>query len=155
MNLYLVRHGQPKSEEEDPERPLSEKGRRDIEKLAVFVSQKFNIHLQRILHSPKLRARQTAEILSNDLSPHLQLEEVSGLKPLDDPHIWADHLSKMGEDVMLVGHLPHLSELASLLLDSDNESDHIGFTAGEMVCLQRNESGTWSFQWSMKPDDVN
>ncbi|MBN2030946.1 phosphohistidine phosphatase SixA [bacterium] len=154
MNLYLVRHGKPKPEEEDPTRSLSEKGIRDIQKLYSFVSENHDIQVQKIIHSPKLRAKQTADILSNYLRPHPRLEEVSGLKPLDDPHIWKGHLSEMTEDIILVGHLPHLSELVSLLLNLDKYRDRIGFTAGEMVCLHRDQSSTWSFQWSMKPEDV-
>ena len=117
MNLYLIRHGEPKSEQEDPQRPLSEKGITDIQKLSAFVSEHYDIRVEKILHSPKLRAKQTAEIVSNHLHPHPELEEVSGLKPLDDPNIWKEHLSEMTEDIILAGHLPHLSELASLLLN--------------------------------------
>lgn len=154
MNLYLIRHGEPKSEQEDPQRPLSEKGIADIQKLSAFLSEHYDIQVQKIMHSPKLRAKQTAEILSDYLHPHPRLEEVSGLKPLDDPHIWKDRLSNMTEDIILAGHLPHLSELASLLLNLEKYSDRIGFAAGEMVCFQRDESGTWSFQWSIKPEDT-
>ncbi len=154
MNLYLVRHTQPKSEHEDPKKPLSEKGMQDIQKVAAYISKRFDIHVKTILHSPKLRAKQTAEILSNHLHPAPQLEEVTDLKPLDDPHIWTDRLSEMTEDIMLVGHLPHLSELASLLVAGDQYRNKIEFMAGEIVCLQREESGCWSLCWSIKPEDL-
>ncbi|MCJ7812080.1 phosphohistidine phosphatase SixA [bacterium] len=153
MNLYLVRHAQPKSENEDPRRPLSEKGRQDMQKISAFVVEHYDIHVKTILHSAKLRAQQTADILSDHLHFSPILEEVTDLKPLDDPHIWADRLSKMTEDVMFVGHLPHLGELASILL-AQNAHNKIGFMAGEIVCLQRDESGCWSLCWSVKPEDV-
>ncbi len=39
MFLYLVQHAEAKREEEDPLRPLSENGLRDIKKVAFHVSR--------------------------------------------------------------------------------------------------------------------
>jgi len=38
MNLYLVQHAEAKPESEDPDRPLTEKGWRDIRKIAPFIA---------------------------------------------------------------------------------------------------------------------
>ncbi len=46
MFLYLVRHAEAKREEEDPARPLSEKGLEDITKVASYVSL-LNISIER------------------------------------------------------------------------------------------------------------
>jgi len=62
MRLYLVQHGEAKREEEDPSRPLTENGRREVEIVAKFLSEA-GIKIDKILHSGKLRAAQTAEIL--------------------------------------------------------------------------------------------
>jgi len=37
MKVYLVQHGQSVSEDVDPARPLSEKGQKDMEKVARFL----------------------------------------------------------------------------------------------------------------------
>jgi phosphohistidine phosphatase len=63
MQLYLVQHGAAKSEAEDPQRGLTDEGKRTIERMAAFLAP-LGFSLDRIEHSEKLRARQTAEILA-------------------------------------------------------------------------------------------
>jgi phosphohistidine phosphatase len=154
MKLYLVRHGEPKPESEDPERPLSDKGREEIERLAVFIKDRFNICIQSIQHSGKLRAEQTAEILAQALVPAEGLKQSDGLNPLDDPSIWADRLSTMDEDVMLVGHLPYLSRLVSDLITRDAEKKIVDFATGGFVYLSRNPAGQWAIQEIIDPDHI-
>ncbi len=154
MKLYLVRHGEPKPESEDPERPLSDKGTQEIERLAVFIKDRFHIHIQSIQHSGKLRAEQTAEILAQALEPAEGVIQSDGLKPLDDPSIWADRLSFMDEDVMMVGHLPHLSKLVSDLITRDAEKKVMDFTTGGLVYLARDAAGRWVIQGMIDPNHI-
>lgn len=152
MKLYLVRHGEPKPESEDPERSLSDKGRQEIERLAAFIKDRF--HIQFIQHSGKLRAKQTAEILAQALEPAEGLKQSDGLKPLDDPSIWANRLSTLDEDVMLVGHLPHLSRLVSDLITRDAEKRIVDFTTGGLVYLSRDAAGQWAILGMTDPDHI-
>ena len=151
MRLYLVQHTEPKSKEEDPERPLSEKGLQEIRKVASYLSR-LNIRVDRILHSGKLRAKQTAEALSEELTPPEGLSGTDGLAPLNDPVIWAGRLKEMTGDIMLVGHLPHLEKLASLLLCGDRDKKIVTFRMGGVVCLKREDNGDWSLQWILTPE---
>jgi len=151
MILYLVRHAEAKQEQEDLERPLSEKGWADIKKVAAFVAEQTNIRVDSIMHSGKTRARQTAEVLAGSLNPPEGVREAEGLEPLADPSIWVDRLAEVEEDVMLVGHLPHLSKLSAHLLCQDEHKGIIGFQRGGMVCLGRDESGIWSVRWMTIP----
>lgn len=48
MHLYLIQHGDAKSEQEDPARPLSDKGRRDVEKVAGFLSANIGVGVENI-----------------------------------------------------------------------------------------------------------
>jgi phosphohistidine phosphatase len=153
MFIYLVQHADSKKEEEDPARPLSEKGIRDITKVSFYVSQ-FNLSFEAIYHSPKLRAKQTAEILSKNIKPAKGILEADGLAPLDNPDIWAERLANMQTDVVLVGHLPHLAKLASLLLCGDAGKNVVSFRMAGIVCLKRDEAGAWSLQWMITPDMV-
>ena len=41
MNLYLVQHAESKTEEDDPQKPLSGKGFSDIRKIAAFLPYNF------------------------------------------------------------------------------------------------------------------
>jgi phosphohistidine phosphatase len=151
MKLYLVRHGEPKTESEDPSRSLTEKGIDDIERLSAFIAEKKNVGVDAIFHSGKLRAQQTAEILAKHLNPRSGVEKTGGLMPLDDPSMWAERLEVMDEDVMLVGHLPYMSRLASELLAGDSEKTIVEFPTGGMACLERDESGKWVLEWVVDP----
>ena len=63
MRIYLVQHGASKSEAEDPERSLTDEGRQTVEKMADYLTSA-GASVDRIKHSDKLRARQTAGILA-------------------------------------------------------------------------------------------
>jgi phosphohistidine phosphatase len=155
MLLYLVQHGEAKREEEDPSRPLSEKGKDDIARTASYLSR-LGTFAPRILHSGKLRAEQTAEIIASSLEPTSRrgLSRTDGLSPLDDPGTWGDRLKYMTEDIMLVGHLPHLGNLSSLLLCGDKEKNAVSFRMGCVVCLGRDEKRAWSLHWMIMPEIV-
>lgn len=153
MLVYLVQHGEAKTEEEDPERPLSKKGIKDVQKVAAFLAEA-GIKVPRILHSGKKRALETAEILATSVGTERKVEEVGGLKPLDDPGLWADRILKATKDTMLVGHLPHLGKLASLLLKGDSEKGTVNFKMGSVVCLENPGEGDFSVEWMVIPDLV-
>lgn len=151
MKLLLVQHAEARPEEEDPDRPLSEKGRSDILKTATFINKHINFEINNIKHSPKTRARQTAELLAQYLNPSERVTETEGLKPLDNPLIWAAHLSKAAENIILVGHLPHLCRLASQLLCQDQHRTLINFQMGGAACMEKDESGLWTLCWMVIP----
>ena len=153
MFVYLVQHAESKSEQEDPSRSLSAKGMHDVKKVASFASQ-CNLKIHMIFHSSKLRAKQTAEVLSEHLDPAKGVSEVDGLAPLDDPAIWAQRLKDIPEDVILVGHLPHLDKLASLLLCGDKDKNIISFKMAGIVCLERTDTESYALQWMVTPEVV-
>ncbi|MFQ5442656.1 MAG: phosphohistidine phosphatase SixA [Thermodesulfobacteriota bacterium] len=154
MFLYLVQHAQAKSKEEDPERGLTEEGFSAIRKTASYAA-KIGVKPVKLLHSDKLRAVQTAEVLNVALDIEEGDSLVDGLAPLDDPGIWAENLLKeTDESCMLVGHLPHLNKLSSLLLTGDPESDIIDFKNAGITCLKRGEDAAWSVEWILTPEIV-
>lgn len=154
MNLYLVQHGESKSKEEDPDRSLTETGQENIKRVALFASENLNIRLKSIMHSGKTRAQQTADVLSQHLNPIEGTAVADGLQPLDDPSIWADHLKQIDDDIMLVGHLPHLSKLASLLVCSNADCEIIRFRNAGIVSLGKDDSGNWSVSWILIPEMI-
>jgi len=153
MFLYLVQHGEALSEQENPERPLSMRGKETVTKVAEYLAQLNIVKIDQILHSEKLRAKETAEILNGYLKPPKGIKETTGLAPLDSPQIWAKRLAKIDEDLMCVGHLPHLSKFASLLLSGDESRNIINFKMGGVVCLQRREDN-WTIEWILSPELV-
>ncbi|MET1159633.1 MAG: phosphohistidine phosphatase SixA [Thermoprotei archaeon] len=150
--VCLVQHGEALPEEVDPNRPLSERGRRETEKIARFLAS-IGFKPDKIIHSTKLRARQTAEILAQYLKPDKGAEEVEGLEPKADPRIWAEKLDNTGENTIVVGHLPHLSRLASLLLTGSEEKEIIRFRYSGIYCLEKTENN-WRIIWALTPDII-
>jgi phosphohistidine phosphatase len=149
MDLFLVRHGAAKPEYDDPRRPLTDDGRAGVEKVACAAAAR-NIGVVEILHSDKLRAKETAGIIARVLSPARSIREISGLSPEDDPLIAKAEIEAGAEPVMLVGHLPHLSRLVALLLTGDSENTVVDFSPATMVCLTRTR-GAWSLSWVLCP----
>ena len=149
MVLYLVQHGEANPEGIDHERNLTEKGKNDVLRVAGYVAG-LNISLRQIHHSGKARAGQTASILADHLSASYTAVAADGLSPMDDPRIWADRLQSLEEDTMLVGHLPHLGRLASLLLCGDPQRAVVNFTMAGMVCMRRTGED-WGIDWIITP----
>ena len=63
MDLYLVQHGEAKSEAEDPERPLTLQDIEAVRRMASWASQ-VGVRVDQIRHSGKRRAEQTAALLA-------------------------------------------------------------------------------------------
>jgi phosphohistidine phosphatase len=139
--LYLVQHGQAATEEEDPERPLTTKGTNDVTRVARLATEHLGARPVHIVHSGKSRARQTAEIWAEITGA--SVDQADALAPNDDPAVWADRLRDEAEDVMIVGHLPHVARLASMLLVGDADRSVVGFQPGGLVALER-DGATWS-----------
>jgi phosphohistidine phosphatase len=150
--IYLIQHGEAKEENKGAERLLSAKGVRSIREMS-FRFYLNNVRVDQILHSGKQRAKQTAEIIAEYITSenYKTISDTDGLSPLDNPGIWDDRLKYLTSDLMLVGHMPHLGKLASLLLCGDIGRDIISFTPGCAVCLERLDLGNWILKWMLTP----
>jgi len=153
MFLYLVQHAEAKREEEDPARDLSGKGSIDIENVAHHL-KRLKVQVRQIFHSGKTRAKSTAVVLARHIKPAAGVSEAPGLAPLDDPGIWAGRIAHIDEDIMLVGHLPHLSGLAAILLTGDKERRLINFQMGGALRLRRVEADQWVVDWMIVPEVI-
>ncbi len=150
MALYLVQHGKNISKEHDPEQNLSEEGKADVEYVAKVAKQN-RISVYRIEHSPKLRAKQTAEIFAEALQPLQGLQERENIKALDEVSEVADEISSK-DDLMLVGHLPFMERLTSFLITGSKENLVFKFQNGGIVCLDKDEKvESWFIKWAIMP----
>jgi phosphohistidine phosphatase len=149
MRLYLVRHGDAVSERVDATRPLSDRGRAEIEAVAGRAAG-LGWQPAEIRHSGLTRARQTAEILAGRLAPARGVRAIEGLQPEDDPGRLAAECEALREPVMLVGHMPYMSRLASLLLLGDTRRDVIRFGTGTIAGLARVD-GRFLVEWVIAP----
>jgi phosphohistidine phosphatase len=122
MNLYLMRHGiaaekNNPSGAHDARRPLSPKGLKRTRQIAQGVCR-LEIPFDVLLSSPLARARQTADIVSDELGADAPVEEIASLAPdgnfdrlLADLARYQDH-----KHLLLVGHEPSLSRTLSAFL---------------------------------------
>ena len=151
MKLYLVQHAKAASKQVDPERSLTEEGRRDIQRVAAFIKP-LNLCVDYLWNSGKKRAMQTAEILSEVVKINKAQTIRDGLGPNDDVTVLRDDLACAEQDVMIVGHLPFLSKLASLLLGGSESANTVAFKQGGIVCLRRAEENRWQIDWMVTPE---
>jgi phosphohistidine phosphatase len=151
MHAYLVQHGKAKSAEEDPNRGLSDEGREEVARIAEFFGG-LRITISLIQHSGKTRAEETAHMLASVIRCTSGPSHIDGLAPSDDPAPTANFLNVYTDDIMIVGHLPHLERLASLLLTGNPDRRPVQFRNGGVVCLEKERNGVWSLVWAIVPD---
>lgn len=150
MKVYLVQHAEAMSEEQNPERPLTDLGRQQARATAT-VAARMGIEVEQIRHSGKTRAMETAEIMGEALSPEEGVVEASGLGPVDDVEPVAQELDAGSRPVMLVGHLPFMERIAGYLLTGDADEPVIDFTNAGIVCLAK-EDDRWQVTWIVTPE---
>jgi len=149
MALYLVQHGKNVKKDVDPQQPLSEEGMAEVERIAQTAAS-YSVVVDKIRHSGKQRALQTAEIFGRHLNAGDSISEMSGIKALDDVAPIAEAIDS--SNLMLVGHLPFMERLASYLTAGNPEITVMKFQNGGIVCLdQLDDSGNWAIQWTLMP----
>jgi len=151
MKLYIVRHGQAASSDVDPARGLTAEGRAEAQKVAEFL-RPLEIVVDCVWHSGKLRAAQTAEILSEAVTVKEGVGAHAGLGPNDKVSPIRDQIESAGQDVMIVGHLPFVGRLAALLLTGSDSACPIAFKEVGIVCLDHPTQDHWQIEWMIVPE---
>ena len=154
MALYLMQHGEATTETEDPARPLTETGRAVVGRVAARANAA-GVRIDRCVHSGKLRAEQTADVLVGALGSERSIEPGDGLAPNDPVAPVAEWLrdAAEGSSIALVGHLPFLDRLASLLITDDENAQVIQFRMGGLVKLvPKSEVPGFTVAWILAPE---
>jgi phosphohistidine phosphatase len=159
VELFLIRHADALALGErgitnDDERPLSEQGEADAQAAAQALQAK-GVVLDKLLCSPLLRARQTAEIMLRVWSrADLILDTCDCLAPSGKHRKLSKILLKTGgEKVGLVGHMPHLGEYAAWLMG--HKKFHIDLAKAGVAfitCGDLPAKGLGSLQWLVTPE---
>ncbi len=156
VELYLLRHadaGDPESwEGPDEVRPLSAKGRRQATRLAAYLAA-IGFRPDLVITSPKVRARETAELAARPLGLRIvEDERLAGGATLEDVEdILVD--SHDPGAVVLVGHDPDFSELVADLVGGCG----IPVKKGALVRLDADRPlrpGNAVLRWLLPPDAV-
>jgi phosphohistidine phosphatase len=130
LKLVLFRHGLAMEREDwqatsqdDSLRPLVSKGKIKSQQMAVKI-QKLLKEVDMVVTSPYVRARQTAEVFKPVFKIKRLVESVE-LVPSAPPSAFCNWLKVHAahkQNVIAVGHEPHLSQLATWLLSGQTES---------------------------------
>lgn len=151
MKLYLIQHGESVSGEVDPDRPLTDKGRKDIEILAELLREN-GTEISKILHSGKTRAQQTAEILATTLLQNGKIETINGIAPKDSIEKFTTRIPELDTNSVVVSHLPFLAKLVSSLITGNYNQTVVEFQPGTIVCIEQDADAAWKIQWMIRPD---
>jgi phosphohistidine phosphatase len=135
VNIFLLRHGEAMERGfEDSVRPLTPHGR-EQSKIVAETFKTLGITPREILTSPIQRARETADIVAQELGlerpaaselmlPGSDLRKLLEILRLDE-----------ASSVLLVGHEPHLSTLTSILINGTTYS-HIAIGKGSLLNIE-------------------
>jgi phosphohistidine phosphatase len=152
--LLLLRHAHAGSPEswhgDDDARPLSDKGREQATRMGAFLAS-VGVRPDTIVSSPKVRARESADLVATELGVPVRLDNRLGgglsIEALED--ILAD----FGDPArpMLVGHDPDFSDLLATLVASSYLPMRKGALA--RVDLERPvRPGAGTLRWLVPPD---
>lgn len=127
MRLHLLRHaiavprGDP-AVDSDAERPLTQDGRVQARQVARGI-RALGIELDLITTSPFTRARETADLVAEVIGFRGEQRELGQLMPEAQPEDTRDAFEELqlADDVLLVGHKPHLPRFAAHLLTGTHD----------------------------------
>jgi phosphohistidine phosphatase len=148
--IFLMRHADAVSDEEDPVRPLSRKGREQVGRVCALLKKNPAFKPDEIWHSPLARSRETADLLAKGLGLKAPLMGVAGISPDDDPSRIAAVLDAAEGDIAVVGHEPHLGVLASIMVHGPDRSGvFYPFPKASVLALTR-EGKRWRSEWLVR-----
>jgi len=156
MRLYLQRHGQSLSAAEagvasDSDRPLSDQGRGEVRRVARRLAER-GARPVIILHSPMIRAAQTAAEAAGILKPAQGLEAFAPLSnelPAEELAVELRRRTEGLPDVVAVGHQPQLGLLVAVLSQAVFNP-----RPGGAVALELKAEGPAAFLWACNPEDL-
>ena len=151
MEIFIIRHAHAVDEAEDPARPLSKRGRKQVRRLARFFKKNDALPLPEVWHSPLARSKETAELLVKRLCAKAKLTQIDGIEGDDDLAIVAGRLKTRRTPVAIVGHEPHLSALLSLLVAGTPEPPKFVLKKSAVVALERT-NGNYAVRWQVSPE---
>jgi phosphohistidine phosphatase len=159
MELYLIRHAEAvavgqNGVADDEERPLSENGRAQCRALAEAL-QRQNVKLDKIVTSPLLRAKQTAEALIEQLpSPAPELFECNALRPDGKRKKLNRFLHSLDAGaIAVVGHNPDLSTYAAWLIGGKEVQVDLAKAGVARIEVEGAlEKGGGTLTWMVTPD---
>jgi len=156
LELYLVRHGvaaeRGKDWPDDSKRPLTPDGIARLRKSARGLAA-IGVSFDQIVTSPLVRARQTADVLAEELKGKPPIVTADALAPAGSSAAVMQEIARHVRNprVALVGHEPNLGELAAQLIGARAPLE---FRKGGMCRIDFDvlpPKGTGLLRWFLPP----
>lgn len=138
----------------DEDRMLSAEGRKRTRAAAAGLRE-LGCRPDRILTSPLVRARETADIIAAVLPGNTRVEAVACLGPgVPQQDVVARLCRQNAGAVMLVGHMPSLAMLVAFLLSGRTDWDvHLKKASACRLSFEgRPAPGTACLEWLLQPN---
>lgn len=154
--IYLARHGEAMSPQQNPDRPLSENGVDGVTRVATLLRDGA-MRPNRIIHSGILRAQQTAGIFADIVAPSATLQSMDGLHPMDRVEDIALAIRTWGDSVFLVGHNPFMEALTARLLTGHENGALVAFEPGTVAALAplTQDRSRFALMWHVNPRAIS
>ena len=141
MRVGLVRHGEAEAGGSDDRRALTRGGREGAERVALAAAGA-GVRVERIRHSGKARALETAEIFARRLGCPVDPDPLEELLPGASPQETARWIESLREPHLLVSHLPLVERLAALLVSGSHDDAPLPFPPATLLWLEA-DGGLW------------
>lgn len=161
MEIYFLRHGIAAERGahggSGEERALTTKGRRKVRRVAEAM-RTMKLSFDAILSSPLVRALQTAEIVAESLRLKKRLQVTEHLAPgasIAKLFSQMSSLQPARDTILLVGHEPDMSWLASrLLMGRDDLAMNFKKAGLCKITADRPGSGRATLEWFLTPKQM-
>jgi len=152
LKVYLMRHGEALHPAVDPEMRLSERGLNDARRMGDYLMS-LRQPIDSVWHSPKARARQTAQCVAEAIQfDAAGLELRRDITPEGDSELVFNSIESARESgrlrgLLIVSHMPFLPQLAGKLTGGSARAD---FETASVMALSA-AGGVWELQWFKAP----
>ena len=156
MKVFLLRHSIAAYGGPDPERSLTGEGQHNAEALAEFIDGNPFYDYSEIWCSPYRRARQTAKPFMKNKSDRMTYRELDCLVPFGQPMEIISKLIDLHHSVLIVGHNPHLAQLARILLGMNRGHVHLPFMNAALMAFKKDQFSQtgYSLAGYLTPDAI-
>jgi len=149
MRVYLVQHGESKSEEEDPQRRLTDKGIGEVQIVADFL-RPLKLAVDAIWHSDKARAADRGTARGGGLGAG---SSRTARRP------WPEGPGRRNERSARTNRRrlddrwppPVSRQTRRLVRHRQRKNEIVEFRFGGVVCVERRDNKKWKVAWMVTP----
>jgi len=139
MKIIISRHGEAEAKSrsgKDEDRALTPQGIDDINKMSNFIINS-PVKVNRIFYSPYLRTKMTADTYAKALNVKHPAESYDCLAPGNYCNDIISDLTQFSnsDTILIVTHVPEVSQFTATLLGMENNLDSMIFSPGTTACI--------------------